>query len=278
MTSINPIRIKFYQFLNDDLSLESFETWIYENKELENTIPEDHYNDLLAFNFKSREVKNYIKSVVKKHFDWSEFEKWRTVELLKKIKSGKVEIVLATRKLRQLYLEQELEIKRPFLSIGLAIGYGSELDNWPIESEYNQWNSDALKKQLEPVEWYRKQILEDVDSELNELLNPEIKTIDLGHIVNVKHLHDTFAERLYFPEFYGNNWDAFWDSITGIVEMPKVLTLTNWDKFENTFEKESKILKEIITDYNNQNAEKIIKTVGNNGYNSALPLNQKQNP
>ena len=48
--------------------------------------------------------------------------------------------------------------------------------------------------------------------------------------------------------------------------MPKVLTLTNWDKFENTFEKESKILKEIIADYNNQNAEKIIKTVGNNGH------------
>ncbi|WKK83579.2 barstar family protein [Marivirga arenosa] len=266
MKNINPNRIKFYQFLNDDLSLESFEKWIYENKELENTIPEDHYNDLLAFNFKSREVKKYIKSVVKKHFDWREYEKWRTVELLKKIKSGKVEIVLATRKLRKLYLEQELEIKRPFLSIGLAIGYESELDNCPIESEYNQWNSDALKKQLEPVEWYRKQILEDVDSELNELLKPELKTIDLGHIENIKHLHDTFAERLYFPEFYGNNWDAFWDSITGIVEMPNVLTLTNWDKFENTFEKESKILKEIIADYNNQNAEKLIKTVGNNGY------------
>ncbi|WP_418637862.1 barstar family protein [Winogradskyella sp.] len=264
MTNINPNRIKFYQFLNDDLTLESFEKWIYENKELENIIPEDHYNDLLAFNFKSREVKNYIKSVIKKHFDWKEYEKWRTIELLKKIKSGKIEIVLATRKLRQLYLEQEEEIKRPFLSIGLTIGYESELDNCPIESEYEQRNSKALEKQLEPVKWYKKQILEDVDKELSELLNSDLKTIDLGHIVNIKHLHDTFAERLYFPEFYGNNWDAFWDSITGSAEMPKVLTLTNWDKFENTFEKESKILKEIIADYNNQNAEKTIKTVGNN--------------
>jgi RNAse (barnase) inhibitor barstar len=266
MTNINPNRIKFYQFLNDDISLELFENWVYENKELENVIPEDHYNDLLAFNFKSREIKNFIKSIIKKHFDWKEFEKYRTIELLKNIKSGNIEIVLASRKLRELYLEQEEEIKSPFLTIGLAIGYESELDNCPIESEYKLWNSDALKKQLEPVEWYRKRILEDVDEELNELLNPETKVIDLGRIVNIKHLHDTFAERLYFPEFYGNNWDAFWDSIVGIVEMPKNLTLTNWEKFEKTFKKDSKILKEIIEDYNNQNAEKKIKTVGNNVY------------
>lgn len=264
MSNINPNRIRFYQFLNDDISTESFENWVYENKELENVIPEDHYNDLLAFNFKSREIKNFIKSIVKKHFDWKEFEKWRTIELLKKIKSGKVELVLATRRLRQLYLEQEDEIKRPFLSIALAIGYESELDNCPIESEYNQWNSDALKKQLEPVEQYRSRISEDVDQELTELLNPEFKVIDLGKISSINHLHDTFAERLYFPEFYGNNWDAFWDSINGIIKMPKNLTLTNWEKFENTFQKDSKILKEIIEDYNNQNSEKKIKMVQNN--------------
>ena len=243
--------------------MELFESWVYENKELENIIQVDHYNDLLAFDFKSREIKNFIKSFVKKHFDWKEYEKWRTIELLKKIKSGSIEIVLATRKLRELYLEQEDEIKRPFLTIRLAIGYESELDNCPVESEYKLWNHDALKKQLEPVEWYQNQILEEFEKELNELLNPDLKVIDLGEIVSIKDLHDTFSEKLYFPEYYGNNWDAFWDSINGIVEMPKNLTLTNWDKFEKAFKKDSKILNEIIDDYNNQNTEKKIKTVGN---------------
>jgi len=181
MTKINPNRIKFYQLLNDDISLESFECWIYENKELQNIIPEDHYNDLLAFTFKSREVKKIIKSIFNKHFDWKEFEKLRTIKLLKEIKSGNIEIVLSTRELRKLYLEQEEVIKRPFLAIGLAIGYESELDNCPIESEYKLWDSEALKKRLEPVEWYRKRILEDIDKELNELLNPEFKVNDLGY-------------------------------------------------------------------------------------------------
>ena len=177
MKHINPNKLLFYKFLNDDISLEEFESWVYENEELEKLLPTDHYNDLLDFNFKSRGLKNFIRSIVKKHFDWKEFEKWRTIELLKNIKSGKIEIVLATRKLRELYREQEEEIGTPFLTIRLAIGYESELDHCPIVSEYHRWNPDVLKKQLKAVEWYRENILKDVDKELNELLHNAVKII-----------------------------------------------------------------------------------------------------
>ena len=170
MNEINPNRITFYKFLNEDISKESLENWIYENKELEKIFQIDHYNDLLEFNYKSRETKNYIKSVVKKNFDWQEFEKWRTIELLEKIKNGKIGLVLASRKLRELYLNQEEEIGKPFVSIGLAIGYESVLDNCPIESEYHLWNSDSLKKQLETIELYRDDFLVNVEKELTELL------------------------------------------------------------------------------------------------------------
>jgi hypothetical protein len=171
MKEINPNRIIFYKFLNEEISTELLENWIYENKELKEIFQEDHYIDLLAFNYKSKETRNYIKSVVKKHFDWQEFEKWRTIELLEKIKTGKIELVLATRKLRQLYIEQEEEIIEPFISIELAIGYESVLDNCPIESEYHQWNSESLKRQLEPVELYRSIFFATLNKELTELLN-----------------------------------------------------------------------------------------------------------
>jgi hypothetical protein len=171
MNEINPNRIQFYKFLNEDISKESFEKWIYKNIGLEKLFHNDHYIDLLAFNYKSEETINFIKSVVKKNFDWQEFEKWRTIAILEKIKNGKVELVLASRRLRQLYLEQEEEIGKTFVSIGLAIGYESLLDNCPIESEYHLWNSDSLKKQLEPIEFYRDNFLIDVDKELTELLN-----------------------------------------------------------------------------------------------------------
>ena len=76
-------------------------------------------------------------------------------------------------------------------------------------------------------------------------------TIDLGDINSMEDLHLAFKNQLGFPEFYGENWDALWDAINGLVEMPNVLTLNGWNNFENRFPADSKILKEIIEDYNN---------------------------
>jgi RNAse (barnase) inhibitor barstar len=103
--------------------------------------------------------------------------------------------------------------------------------------------------------------------ELSELINPNYKTIDLEHIVNIEHLHDTFAYKLNFPNFYGKNWDAFWDTITGLIEMPETLVLKNWDIFENKFKSDSKILINLINDFNKVNHNKKIEiiTAGNNG-------------
>nr|WP_257207653.1 barstar family protein [Bacillus cereus] len=34
---------------------------------------------------------------------------------------------------------------------------------------------------------------------------------------NAKEFYLLFKEKLEFPDFYGENWDAFWDCITGSV-------------------------------------------------------------
>ena len=251
-------RFTFYRFLNKELSASDFEKWIYDNPDIESGLGTDLYMDLISYNFTSRDLIPYIEGIVEKCFDLLEFEKWRTIRLLTDIKDGNVEIVLATRKLREIYLEQEDKIGKSFLSMTLAIGYESELDSCPIESEYHLYNKLSLLSMLEPVEWYKTDILEMVELELQELKNPDCKRIDLKSIDSIDHLHDTFKERLNFPDFYGKNWDAFWDSITGLVEMPKVLTLNNWSKFEKKFKRDSKILNELINDYNNESSEKQI--------------------
>jgi RNAse (barnase) inhibitor barstar len=45
--------------------------------------------------------------------------------------------------------------------------------------------------------------------------------IDLSSVETEEQLHTLLSSALSFPVFYGNNWDAFWDSITGLVELPK---------------------------------------------------------
>jgi RNAse (barnase) inhibitor barstar len=47
--------------------------------------------------------------------------------------------------------------------------------------------------------------------------------IDLSSIETEEQLHVLISSALSFPKFYGNNWDAFWDSITGLVELPTII-------------------------------------------------------
>ena len=268
MTTVNPISVKFYEFLNGDIDKGILENWVYSNKKLEKELPKDFYIDLISFAFKMGDLKSYISKLVELFFDWQEYEVWRTCKLLREILDDKIEIVLATRKLKQIYLDQEKTLKCPLISIQLGIGFESVLDNCPLEPEYQNWNKEDLKKQLEPVEWYKERIHQTALHELSELLNTELKSIDMGQIVDNKHMHDLFAEKLRFPDFYGQNWDALWDSITTLVKMPTKLILYNWVKFEDTFPQDAQMLKKIVSDYNIQISETEIEIkAGNNTYN-----------
>jgi RNAse (barnase) inhibitor barstar len=77
-----------------------------------------------------------------------------------------------------------------------------------------------------------------------------IKTIDLGLCDGTETVHDAFEKTLAFPNFYGRNWDALWDAITGLVDMPTNLILYNYAHFANTFKEDADKLTQVIDDYN----------------------------
>jgi hypothetical protein len=164
-----PNRIKFYQFLNDDLSLEELVEWIYTNKELENIIPNDQYLDLISNNFYDSAVDVFLKSFIRRNFDWDEYEKWRTIKLLETITTGEFDMFNAAFQLSQLFLEQDEDMEEPLISIGLAVGYASELDRLPMESEYKNWNQEALEIKLEELERLKTSMLADIDNEIRRL-------------------------------------------------------------------------------------------------------------
>jgi RNAse (barnase) inhibitor barstar len=74
--------------------------------------------------------------------------------------------------------------------------------------------------------------------------------IDLGHIDSVQELHLKFKTELGFPDYYGMNWDAFWDAIAGLVELPEELILINFEKLEVALPSDAEILKDLIREYN----------------------------
>jgi len=68
-------------------------------------------------------------------------------------------------------------------------------------------------------------------------------SIDLGTVSDARELHHVLMERLDFPGWYGCNWDAFWDAITGLVEMPELLEIENWKIFSARLPDEAKHLE-----------------------------------
>lgn len=82
--------------------------------------------------------------------------------------------------------------------------------------------------------------------------------IDLQEIGSIDELHQVFKDRLAFPDFYGRNWDAFWDTITGLVELPEQLTLLHWSSFVRKFPKDGKILLRLVRDYNSISHQQIV--------------------
>lgn len=56
-------------------------------------------------------------------------------------------------------------------------------------------------------------------------------TLDLTGIISKTALHQLFKAELSFPEWYGANWDGFWDCIVAVVKMPPLLTLMNLEEF-----------------------------------------------
>ncbi|MBB6461848.1 hypothetical protein [Flammeovirga kamogawensis] len=48
------IELKFYEVLKHKISIQDFEKWVYETKELELELLEDIYTDLISLNYKTK--------------------------------------------------------------------------------------------------------------------------------------------------------------------------------------------------------------------------------
>ena len=76
--------------------------------------------------------------------------------------------------------------------------------------------------------------------------------IDLSPIQTEEQLHDLLSDALAFPEFYGKNWDAFWDSITDLVELPQRIEFTGSQSLKSVLPISYAQLQLCFKDLNNE--------------------------
>jgi len=86
-----------------------------------------------------------------------------------------------------------------------------------------------------------------------------IKIIDLKEINSVEELHLKLKETLDFPDDYKMNWDAFWDTMTGLTEVPTNIFLYKSKSFKNNFEEDYKKFIRLIFDFNDLQKHKVIQ-------------------
>jgi len=83
----------------------------------------------------------------------------------------------------------------------------------------------------------------------------ELVEIDLTAISTPEELQSVLARALGFPDFYGRNWDAFWDAITGLVEMPRRLRLIGWAGLAAKLPRDAWLMRECLDEAAAQDPE-----------------------
>lgn len=92
----------------------------------------------------------------------------------------------------------------------------------------------------------------EIDMNGNPIKYIEHKTteIDVSIIDTSKDFQKLLKEKLHFPNFYGMNWDAFWDCITGMVKLPDEIILKGWHIYKSKQKKDALIFEDIMKKYN----------------------------
>ncbi|WP_371316783.1 barstar family protein [Pseudomonas gingeri] len=76
----------------------------------------------------------------------------------------------------------------------------------------------------------------------------QVVEIDLSEVTSSSELHSILSEALGFPGWYGGNWDAFWDAITGLVPMPAQLKISGWGRFSRRLPGDARLMQKCFAD------------------------------
>ena len=75
--------------------------------------------------------------------------------------------------------------------------------------------------------------------------------IDVENIKDAEELHKALKAGLEFPHFYGMSWDAFWDALTGLVQLPEVTIIKGYKVLKVNLPQDAEILVNTLERYNN---------------------------
>ena len=74
----------------------------------------------------------------------------------------------------------------------------------------------------------------------------DLYVIDFSRVNYYLEMHQIIKEALDFPDYYGCNWDAFWDCLTDMVGRKIHIEIRGLDVIERKFDEEARIMVDIL--------------------------------
>ena len=79
----------------------------------------------------------------------------------------------------------------------------------------------------------------------------DLYTIDFTEVNYYLEMHAVIWEALDFPDYYGCNWDAFWDCLTDMVGRPINVKIVGIENIENKFADGARTMLETLQEFKN---------------------------
>ena len=77
----------------------------------------------------------------------------------------------------------------------------------------------------------------------------EIYTLDFTDVKNYLEMHLIIRTALDWPDYYGCNWDAFWDCLTNMVGRPIHIEILGLDVIERRFGESAKTMIDTLREF-----------------------------
>ena len=86
-------------------------------------------------------------------------------------------------------------------------------------------------------------------------------TIDFRKVKSYLEMRFVIREALDFPDYYGCNWDAFWDCLTNMVGRPIHIEIIGLDVIERKFDGTAERMIEILREFKHYEDDEFVDDI-----------------
>ncbi len=89
----------------------------------------------------------------------------------------------------------------------------------------------------------------------------ELYTLDFRQIKNYLEMHFIIKKEFDWPDYYGCNWDAFWDCLTNMLGRPIRIEILGLDVVERKFDDSARQMIALLKEFKHFNSDEYVNDI-----------------